>query len=415
MEFEDLLKQHMGVLERFVKYKIGNPADGEDVLQEVCLSAYRHFPDLKDPAAFKSWLLAIVRNKCNDHYRKKGEPGKVSLDEVGEGVLAAGARGLTHGNPVRDTLERLPERDRQILYLAYFGELSQKEIAARLHIPVGTVKSRLHHAKEAFKERFTEKGTNCMKEFPKPMPAYTIEKGEGAPFPLRHEELPGMFIIPCMGEKLSFAMYDFPERVQNGKYAMEAVGKVSIHGVEGVAIKKRYENGKEYACETVYAALSDTHCKYLGGMYTDSQGVTKLTTFLDGGFEESYGIGENNCGFPVERIPRGLITESSAGEIAMGTGDLSDVVGRYTVALDGKRYDTVKLVDFQVGSGGGMLCEYYLDVHGRTVLWRRFNKDDWQFDRYGKLWTEILPDNQRLTVNGETYVHWYDCITDYVL
>ena len=39
MEFEALLKQHMGVLERFVKYKIGNPADGEDVLQEVCSHA----------------------------------------------------------------------------------------------------------------------------------------------------------------------------------------------------------------------------------------------------------------------------------------------------------------------------------------------------------------------------------------
>ena len=36
------------------------------------------------------------------------------------------------------------------------------------------------------------------------------------------------------------------------------------------------------------------------------------------------------------------------------------------------------------------------------------------FPRCGKLWTELLPDNERLTVNGETYVHWYDCVTDYI-
>ena len=46
---------------------------------------------------------------------------------------------------------------------------------------------------------------------------------------------------------------------------------------------------------------------------------------------------------------------------------------------------------------------------------RRFNKNDWAYKRYGKLWTEMLPENERLTVNGETYVHWYDCVSDYIL
>ncbi len=60
------------------------------------------------------------------------------------------------------------------------------------------------------------------------------------------------------------------------------------------------------------------------------------------------------------------------------------------------------------------MCEYYLDKNGRTVLWRRFNKDDWALERYGKKWTKALPDNERITVNREVYVHWYDCITDFV-
>ena len=62
-----------------------------------------------------------------------------------------------------------------------------------------------------------------------------------------------------------------------------------------------------------------------------------------------------------------------------------------------------------------VVSEQYIDQKGRTVLWRRFNRDDWAMESFGGgLWSERLPDNERLTVNGETYVHWYDCVSDYV-
>lgn len=93
---------------------------------------------------------------------------------------------------------------------------------------------------------------------------------------------------------------------------------------------------------------------------------------------------------------------------------LLDVVGRYTVTIGGKKYDTVCVVDF--GSyQSGAVSEQFIDRHGKTVLWRRFNRNDWAFHRYQQKWTDRLPDNERLSVNGETYVHWYDCITDYIL
>ena len=59
--------------------------------------------------------------------------------------------------------------------------------------------------------------------------------------------------------------------------------------------------------------------------------------------------------------------------------------------------------------------EQYIDKNGRTILWRRFNRDDWALKRYKKKWSEQLPENERLMINGETYVHWYDCITDYII
>lgn len=84
------------------------------------------------------------------------------------------------------------------------------------------------------------------------------------------------------------------------------------------------------------------------------------------------------------------------------------------MTIGGRRYDTVCVMDIETYNCG-VVSEQYLDINGRTILWRRFNKNDWAYKRYGKLWTEMLPENDRLDINGETYVHWYDCITDYIL
>lgn len=95
--------------------------------------------------------------------------------------------------------------------------------------------------------------------------------------------------------------------------------------------------------------------------------------------------------------------------------EVVDVVGRYRVTINGKVYDTVCVMDIQCFNDG-VASEQYVDQNGRTVLWRRFNKNDWAIERFGgKLWSEKLPLNEQLIINGEVYVHWYDCLSDYVL
>ncbi|MBR5260700.1 MAG: hypothetical protein IKV47_00875, partial [Oscillospiraceae bacterium] len=94
--------------------------------------------------------------------------------------------------------------------------------------------------------------------------------------------------------------------------------------------------------------------------------------------------------------------------------DTVDIVGRYKVTIGGKCYDTVCVMDIQCFNDA-VVSEQYLDRNGKTILWRRFNRDDWAIEHFKKNWSELLPDNERLSVNGTTYVHWYDCITDYIL
>ena len=89
-------------------------------------------------------------------------------------------------------------------------------------------------------------------------------------------------------------------------------------------------------------------------------------------------------------------------------------IGRYTITIGGKSYDTVCVMDIETYNCG-IVSEQFLDQNGKTILWRRFNRDDWAIDRYKKKWSEQLPDNEQLIINGITYVHWYDCITEYIL
>ena len=93
---------------------------------------------------------------------------------------------------------------------------------------------------------------------------------------------------------------------------------------------------------------------------------------------------------------------------------LLDVVGRYNVTIGGKTYDTVCVIDFNTYIDGAM-TEQFIDGNGKTILWRRFNRDDWAIGKYKMSWSERFPNNEKLYVNGETYVHWYDCISDYIL
>ena len=427
-EFEKLLAEVSSGVERFVRYRLPSQTDADDVLQEVYLSAYRNFPGLKYKDAFKTWIISIARNKCNDYFRAKAAQMEISIEELSQQELSAGRLGISVVHTVRETLDRLGDKDKQILYLYFWKELPQSEIAKLLEIPVGTVKSRLFTAKQRFKNKYPyqtqkPKGDTTMQKLPEYIPDYTIERLDAEPFSVRWEELQGWLIVPRVGQKLTWGMYDFPERKRTEYTEMEVIGKAEVHGIEGVEVVAMQFDPADYyrtgALDRVerrfVAQLTDTHSRYLAETHMED-GVRKCYTFLDGeAFLNNWGFGEDNCGNEVNLHPKGLLQRE--GNCINGTipREVVDVVGRYRVTIGGKSYDTVCVMDIECYNDA-VASEQYVDQHGRTVLWRRFNRDNWAIDRFGgKPWSEKFPDNERITINSETYVHWYDCISDYIL
>lgn len=478
--FTELLATHGTAAERFVRFHIVSKADADDILQDVYLTAYRKFHQLKSPDTFKAWLISIARSKCNDWFRSAARSMELSMDLLMERPLKLPPEQLsncsaTYGRlgkncisaSVQDTLALLKDKDKQILYLYFWKELPQAEIAAQLNVPVGTVKSRLHAAKQSFKKLYpyppgqtsepkpghkitnthTQKEDNFMKEkqtndmlnttdntvnkdpvtslaakLPRQMPAYTITPSAEEPFSVKWEELMGWQLIPRLGEKIAWGLYDSPSGRRTEYTVMKAIGKTEVHGIEGVEIRAvqydaedYYRTGSVNEMERIFVAqLTDTHCRTLAESHVEN-GVRKCYTFLDGdAFINNWGFGENNCGNETNLSPKGLLKREGCHITGEMKPENLDIVGRYTVTINGVSYDTVCVMDIECFNDS-VASEQFLDRNGRTVLWRRFNKNDWAFRHYQKTWTEMLPENERIYVNGETYVHWYDCISDYIL
>lgn len=261
-----------------------------------------------------------------------------------------------------------------------------------------------------------------MSKLPEILPEYTIAKSEKPIFPVKWEEMMGWFIVPRPGEKLSWAMYDFPERKRTELYESEVTGFASVHGIDGVEITVQERRGGEHEgrpesrnlTRTFVAQLTGAHCRILAESHYDGD-IKRFFTFLDGDdFIPNWGFGEDNCGNEVNLRQKGIIQRKGNKIKTEALPFLLDAVGRYTVSICGKQYDCVCVIDVNTYNPG-IVSEQFIDENGRTVLWRRYNHDEWALNRYKQKWSEKLPGNERLDVDGGLYVHWYDCITDYIL
>ena len=426
-ELETRLTENYAALERYIKFRISDKNLADDLVQDICLTVLTRGGSLRQSESFRPWLYRIARNKLNDVYRSPSR--EIQTDRMD--CIGAGRRphGLTHHEAVAETLARLGDGDRQLLMMCYMSDITQKEAAERLGIPLGTLKTRLTAAKKRFRERYPyakEMERTVMKKniFPETMPEYTITQRNDTPFEVVHEAIIGWGIVPRLGEKCAWAAYDFPEKKLTDIMRMEVTGRAEVHGIEGVEVRT-VESGwdseqnmvfaKQEIERTFIAQLTDNHCRLLAESHIEN-GVKKCYTFLDGApFLDNWGYGEDNCGFSTHWKPQGIIVKNGDSAAVTSEKDtVIDVCGRFDVTIGGKTYDTVCIMDVETYDTK-VMTETYVDREGRIVLWRRFNRNDWGMKRIGQLWTERFPENERMTINGETYVHWYDCIYDWIV
>lgn len=145
---------------------VGSRDDALDLAQESFMKVFRARDSFRDGEPFLPWFHRILRNTCFSHLRKRGRMRQVSVsgvrDEedgdwelIDEKAPAPSDRmeNEERASAFREGISQLSSKDREILTLRHYQELSYREIADSLGIPQGTVMSRLFHARRRLRDR----------------------------------------------------------------------------------------------------------------------------------------------------------------------------------------------------------------------------------------------------------------------
>jgi len=135
---------------------VGRPDVAEDLMQETMLRAYRSFDTYRPEGKFQAWIFRIAVNVARDWIRRRRREPSTSIEAEGDPLgrstpaihVPPDAR-MDRGERacrVEQALARLPEADREILLMRYYGELPFKDIARATGEPLGTVLARAHRA-----------------------------------------------------------------------------------------------------------------------------------------------------------------------------------------------------------------------------------------------------------------------------
>lgn len=158
---EELIRRWEPRLLYFLRRLTENEADAFDVLQQTWMKVMRSIDQLRDPAAVGPWLYRIARRTALNHARTAMAYRKAMHDLATETAPPPGANGqhaFEDAEAVHWGLSRISLPHREVLTLFLLEDMPQDQIAAVLDVPVGTVKSRLHHAKASLRAVLDEGG-----------------------------------------------------------------------------------------------------------------------------------------------------------------------------------------------------------------------------------------------------------------
>lgn len=151
--FEEFVDTYGARVHRLVRRYVENPADGEDVTQEIFCDLHRSIGAYRGEAALSTWIYRVALNHCWK-YRQKQRPDCVPYDDQFAEAAdddwrmdpAASAAKAELAEQVQAALGELSPSHHDVVVLCEMQGMTYQECATTLQIPIGTVKSRLFHA-----------------------------------------------------------------------------------------------------------------------------------------------------------------------------------------------------------------------------------------------------------------------------
>lgn len=148
--FKQIYDQYQAHVRKTLYWMVG-PDAVDDLVQEVFIRLWSKFHTFRGDSSVKTWVHRVSVNVATD-YLRKGRIDRTHRPLEAAKDVPAPQRDLGTQAVIHEGVTRLPEKNREVFVLFYFQGLSLEEIAVSLKLAVGTVKSRLHYARESFTE-----------------------------------------------------------------------------------------------------------------------------------------------------------------------------------------------------------------------------------------------------------------------
>jgi RNA polymerase sigma-70 factor (ECF subfamily) len=155
--FDRLVLEHLSSAQRFAIRLTGDTHAAEDLMQDALLRAHRSWQSFRGQSKFTTWLYQIIINCFRDRFDQvaRSEPLRGdSIDPKSSDPLHA-AQSHEFGGIVASEVSRLPPRQREVLVLSAYEQMSMGEIAAMLETSEQNVRTNLHFARQRLRERLT--------------------------------------------------------------------------------------------------------------------------------------------------------------------------------------------------------------------------------------------------------------------
>jgi len=140
--FETLLATHQDKVFRLCYSMLGDRAQAEDAAQECFLRIWKSMDRYRGDSAIGTWIFSIARNVCLTSISKRRRSAPIEEAERSQPVMPDRQRDILH------LVSQLPDNYRQVVMLFYMEDRSYEEVACMLDLPLGTVKTHLHRARQ---------------------------------------------------------------------------------------------------------------------------------------------------------------------------------------------------------------------------------------------------------------------------
>ena len=151
---EAVIRRYSDMVYRLAFARTGNRSDAEDLYQEVFLRYLTRAPAFTSEEHRKAWLLRVAVNCANRFHTAPWAPWRKRTEPLSEALSVP----APEGEDLWEELRRLPERDRTVLHLYYYEDMTTEEIAQMLGRNPATVRSQLLRARAKLKKLLVEEG-----------------------------------------------------------------------------------------------------------------------------------------------------------------------------------------------------------------------------------------------------------------